>query len=156
MPPEGEATDSTCLECGDAASHEHHVVPRSRGGTATVPLCERCHGLVHGLDMSDHKRLTRAALAGAKRRGVKLGGDALGWTRTRHVDQNGRRGVVYIPTEQRTVARIVELREQGLTLRAIASQLADEGRETKRGGRWHATTVSNVLKRQASRAQDSC
>ncbi len=56
--------------------HNHHVVPRSRGGTKTVPLCEGCHGKAHGLDektWTDHGKLTRAGLARAKVRGVKLG-----------------------------------------------------------------------------------
>jgi 5-methylcytosine-specific restriction endonuclease McrA len=37
-----------CFECGAPAAHQHHVVPRSLGGTKTVPLCEGCHGKVHG------------------------------------------------------------------------------------------------------------
>lgn len=36
-----------CFECDAPATCEHHVVPRSYGGTRTVPLCDRCHSLVH-------------------------------------------------------------------------------------------------------------
>lgn len=36
-----------CFECGAPAEHQHHVIPQSRGGTQTVPLCVRCHDLVH-------------------------------------------------------------------------------------------------------------
>jgi 5-methylcytosine-specific restriction endonuclease McrA len=31
------------------ASHQHHVVPRSLGGVATVPLCHDCHGKAHSV-----------------------------------------------------------------------------------------------------------
>lgn len=61
-----------CFECGAPASHQHHVVPKSVGGTRTVPLCERCHGLVHGRNM--HVRmLTIAGLEAARSRGVRIG-----------------------------------------------------------------------------------
>jgi hypothetical protein len=40
-----------CFECSsDQDIHQHHVVPKSRGGTKTIPLCRYCHHLVH--DMS--------------------------------------------------------------------------------------------------------
>ena len=43
---------SKCFECGDnIAIHQHHVVPKSIGGKNTIPLCEKCHSLVHGKDM---------------------------------------------------------------------------------------------------------
>jgi len=35
--------DTDCFECGATAEHEHHVVPRSKEGMATVPLCVDCH-----------------------------------------------------------------------------------------------------------------
>lgn len=36
-----------CFDCGQPAHVEHHVVPRSKGGKKTVPLCNYCHSLVH-------------------------------------------------------------------------------------------------------------
>jgi len=39
-----------CFECGKEATEEHHVIPKSLGGTKTVPLCTKCHMKVHGLD----------------------------------------------------------------------------------------------------------
>lgn len=43
-----------CYECRKAAVclHKHHVVPKSLGGTQTVPLCPECHGKVHGVSMA--------------------------------------------------------------------------------------------------------
>jgi len=81
--------------------------------------------------------------------GAQLGGEALGWQRTDERDEHGRRMVADVEGESETVARILELRSQGLTLRAVAEQLTAEGRRTKRGGKWHASTVRNVLKRAA-------
>jgi hypothetical protein len=38
-----------CFECEAPATEQHHVIPESFGGTKTVPLCSKCHCLVHGL-----------------------------------------------------------------------------------------------------------
>lgn len=51
------------------------------------------------------------------------------------------------PEEQETIARIVELRDAGGTLRSITADLNREGRLSKRGGRWHTETVRRVLAR---------
>ena len=93
---------------------------------------------------------TRDALAHLRSRGVRLGGDALGWRRTESKDEDGRRLVADVEAEGATVDRARELRREGLTLRAIASTLADEGRATKRGGRWRASTLARIFARDAS------
>jgi 5-methylcytosine-specific restriction endonuclease McrA len=36
-----------CFECGQPAGANHHVVPRSLGGTRTLPLCDDCHAAIH-------------------------------------------------------------------------------------------------------------
>lgn len=40
----------TCFECGGRAHVHHHVVPYSRGGTRTLPLCMGCHDKVHEIE----------------------------------------------------------------------------------------------------------
>ena len=47
--------------------------------------------------------------------------------------------------EEETIVRMLELRKQGLAYDAIAEQLNAEGIPA-RAGRWHATSVSRVLK----------
>jgi len=87
------------------------------------------------------------ALTHLKNRGVQLGGEALGWKRVEDLDEEGRRIVVEVGEEVATVDRILELKEQGLSMRGIAKALTEEGRRTKKGGKWHHYTVSKVLKR---------
>lgn len=48
------------------------------------------------------------------------------------------------PVEQATLARAVELRAEGWSLRAIGRRLEAEGRPA-RGGRWHAKVLAAVL-----------
>jgi DNA invertase Pin-like site-specific DNA recombinase len=50
--------------------------------------------------------------------------------------------------EQVAHARIVQLRAEGLSLRAIVEVLASEGITAKRGGRWHPTAVRAALAAQ--------
>ena len=52
--------DNQCFECGYKGPelHRHHVVPRSRSGTQTVPLCGVCHARAHHRD----KNMTTSAL----------------------------------------------------------------------------------------------
>jgi site-specific DNA recombinase len=90
---------------------------------------------------------TRDALAHVKKQGGRLGREALGWRRTDETDHDGRRCVTEIDGELATVARILELRENGLSLPAIARALTVEGRATKCGGRWAPETVRRILVR---------
>lgn len=74
---EEEVTESgisghKCFNCDNEAEHLHHVVPRSVGGTAMVPLCTRCHGLAHHIKMSS-SNLIKLGLERAKAKGKKLG-----------------------------------------------------------------------------------
>jgi len=93
---------------------------------------------------------TRDALAHLRASGVQLGGAALGWRHTEAVDDNGRRIIEAVEVEARAVARIIELRAAGHSLRAIVSSLTVEGHTTKTGARWHLTTVKRVVDREAA------
>lgn len=50
-------------------------------------------------------------------------------------------------SEQDTLSRARKLQRSGASIRAIAATLTSEGRRTKRGTRWHPTTVARVLRR---------
>lgn len=83
---------------------------------------------------------TKAALAAAKERGVKLGtyGKVLAAENKASADDYAK--------ELRPV--IDDIRDAGhTTVRAIASELNRKGIETARGGSWHPNTVQRLLKR---------
>ena len=68
-----------CALCGVTEGLEHHhVVPRSEGGAGVeenlLTLCGTHHGMLHGIRRpANISKLTKAALAALKARGVKLG-----------------------------------------------------------------------------------
>ncbi len=94
---------------------------------------------------------TKAALAAAKARGVKLG-----WaipSRAGQQQEAAQKGVKQIKlSADQFAANIMPVIEQIkasgiISLRGIAGQLNQRGLKTSRGGAWYAGTVKNVLAR---------
>jgi hypothetical protein len=125
-----------CFECGKPATWRHHVVPQSRGGTKTVQLCGRCHGLVHDTARSDDlARLTRDALKALRAKGKPT----------------GRPAVADMPE---LASRIAALRMNGITLQAIADTLNREHVPTMRGGTcWRPSSVQSAAGYRRARAR---
>lgn len=88
---------------------------------------------------------TKAALSAAKAKGVKLGNP--------RIEAARGRAVASLQAEAERAASnvlpiIAEIKRSGAcTLRALAEALNARGVPTPRGGRWHATSVRNVLAR---------
>jgi len=97
-------------------------------------------------------RRTREALAVARSRGVKLG-NPNGAAALRRAGKGGaslREAVGRnADAHARDLAPVIEdIRARGATsLRAIAAELNARGMLTRRGGRWHVSTVTNLLER---------
>lgn len=66
-----------CCNCGKAAAHMHHIVPRSKGGSDRpsnlAPMCNDCHALVHGIRATCNSELIRQGLARRKAKGLPTG-----------------------------------------------------------------------------------
>lgn len=69
-----------CINCGNNATHYHHVVPRALGGNDTtnkVPLCDKCHGLIHNIAFKNgefsHSELTKIGMEKARKNGKQIG-----------------------------------------------------------------------------------
>jgi len=88
---------------------------------------------------------TKAALAEAKARGVKLGGlrDAT-MKRNEVVKANANERA------SKLEAIVLPLRKANANLRDIAEALNEAKVETPRGGHWHATSVARLLERLAA------
>lgn len=85
---------------------------------------------------------TKAALAEAKARGVKLGGERdATMKRNEAVKAQAQRGA------ENVAGIVLPLRAKGGTLRQIAETLNKSGVPTARGGRWQASQVQRVIKR---------
>ena len=111
----------TCFECGDPADHQHHVVPRSKGGTKTVPLCAACHGKVHGHALGGRK-LTKDALEAKKARRERVGQIPYGY----RLASDGVH-LEAVPEVQALIAVARRFHGAGLSLRAISHEWATRG-----------------------------
>lgn len=88
---------------------------------------------------------TKAALAAAKARGVKLGGPKLAQARKIALETIGAAADNHAAN---VLPIIREIRKAGASaLREIADALNARGVQTARGGQWYAMTVRNVLAR---------
>ena len=86
---------------------------------------------------------TKQALAEAKKRGVKLGGDRGNLTARNQASRQAadNRALNLIDTMQ-------PMRDSGMTYQQIADQLNNLGVQSARGGNWFPATVRNVLQRE--------
>lgn len=119
--------------------------------TASGRLVLHVLGAVSQWEREATAERTRDALAQLRADGVPLGADPLGWRRADALDGAGHRARVEATEEMATVARVLELQAAGLGVRAIAAALSAEGCATKRGRRWHPTTVQRILDRHRPR-----
>jgi DNA invertase Pin-like site-specific DNA recombinase len=94
---------------------------------------------------------TKAALAAAKARGVKLG-----WSipeRASEQRQAARKGAAVnkaraLVHAENVLPVIRQIKGTGASLRQIADELNARGIKTVRGGLWYATTVRNIMARE--------
>ena len=101
---------------------------------------------------------TKAALAAAKVRGVKLGSARSGHWKGREAARlagarAGAKAGALARTKNATEAyadllpAVTEMRAEGLTLQAIAERLNTDGHTTRRGRPWNPVQVARVLER---------
>ena len=140
--------EDKCFECETTEDlQQHHVVPRSRGGTKTVTLCHSCHMKAHGRDSKglNHSRLTKEGLARARARGVKLGGPNIKKAHKRAIEVIRAQGKETIKKYKPFFEAVAE---EGITsINGTAKRLGQMGIKTPRGrSTWSRQTVRRIMK----------
>lgn len=134
---------TACFECGAPAEHDHHVVPKSIGGTRTVPLCGSCHSKVHkSSNLVTTSKLVRRALQTKKENGERIGTVMYGYS----LGEDGKT-LESNEREKYIIASVCTLRRQGWALRKIASLLDSVGLAPRSGLKWSAQTISQIAAR---------
>jgi DNA invertase Pin-like site-specific DNA recombinase len=93
---------------------------------------------------------TKAALAAAKAKGIKLGNPRWKESIDRARDARG-----YVPAPERVISLIAEWREHGCTYRKIAAALNELHNRTPQGKQWYSSTVRTALLRNRPGVQTS-
>jgi DNA invertase Pin-like site-specific DNA recombinase len=87
---------------------------------------------------------TKAALAAAKARGIRLGNPAIAAAQAKGTATTKAKAAMFAAN---VLPIIQPLRAKGTSLRDIAGELNARGVETARGGTWAATQVADILRR---------
>jgi hypothetical protein len=137
-----------CFECGSIDDmHYHHVVPESRGGVKTIPLCAMCHGKVHNVGFSNLSELIKTGLIKAKESGIRLGNpNGLGGYQKMGV-QKIKELAETNEANLKAIGVICKAKEQNLTLQQIADKLNSLQYTTRRGKQFTPTQVSRLYER---------
>jgi DNA invertase Pin-like site-specific DNA recombinase len=96
---------------------------------------------------------TKDALAAAKARGAKLGGDRGNFAEVRSLGPVASRKVRAGRAAKRAadvLPAILDIKTSGASLRGIAAELTARGIPAPRGGAWSAIQVSRIVARQAA------
>ena len=143
-----------CFECEAIKDlQEHHVIPRSRGGTKTVTLCHSCHLRAHGRDSKglSHSRLTKEGIERARKRGAKIGNPNLNAARQKGTQQRRKQGKA---TAMKYGPKIEILKNEGYSFRKIARKFNELDIQTPTGvGKWYARGIILVYKRYLKEAK---
>ena len=90
---------------------------------------------------------TRDALQHMKAQGIRLGPAHYGYALGDHLDEQGRRVLVPVESEQAVIAKMVALRNEGLSFSQVVQRLNGEQVPARRGGLWRVNGVRNALMR---------
>lgn len=128
-----------CFECGEKAFHYHHVVPTVLGGTKTLPLCEKCHGLVHDKNFLNHKQLTKTGLENNKKQNKRFSR----YAPYGYKFENDK--IVVDVNEQLVIEKIKDLYIKGNGSTEIANILKSENICNREGTFYSAQGINHLL-----------
>lgn len=133
-----------CFECNAPATHAHHVIPLSLGGTKTVPLCNHCHPKAHGeLGYWPTRDLIKAKLKERKDQGYRVGGRIPYGKMT-----DATKRLVDKPDERYWQFVAKYLADQGIHFKAIAAIFTARRVPTREGrSKWRAWIVNKAVRR---------
>jgi len=141
-----------CFECGATKDiQDHHVIPRLRGGTKTVPLCYSCHCKAHGRDSKglEHSRLVSEGIRKYFKENPEMKSK---W------GAGSRPGAAAVATAglvkkaDQYVLNVGKLawerRQAGVTWSAIAEEFEKLEIKTSTGrNKWYPTSIKNIIER---------
>ncbi len=117
----------------------HHVIPLSRGGRGTVPLCEPCHAKVHDIS-ADAVTMLRAKKKKMIQDNLYTGG------RPPYGMANRAGKLVRNKQELALITRVRQLIGSGMRVGKIAKLLNDEGQALRKNASWSSCRVTRLAR----------
>ena len=136
-----------CWECNKEAYVEHHhPIPRSRGGTKTIPLCSACHSLAHNtrIRTDSLSQLIKEGMARRKKMGYKFGNPNVNTNcRPRGLETIKRNAASF---NARIQSVVNNLRAEGyMSTIQLVNQLNELGIKNRSGRPWTYHNLYRVL-----------
>ena len=130
-----------CFECGSTEDIEHHhVVPKSLGGTKTVPLCIKCHSLVHQKNLVKFRELAKKGI----QKRISEGGS---WGRTKGSKESTEKFLRKEKNQQ-----IKEMLEAGYTYLEIKTEIGCSQSTISKVKKWAKIDTTEIkLKKRTHR-----
>jgi len=133
-----------CFECEKTEDqieiHDHHIVPKSRGGTKTISLCCVCHGLVHGKRDMNIGELTKGAMQTLIKKNKTTGKVPYGFK----ADEEGN--LEKNLAELLVLHKIESFRNKGLSYRAVCDKLNEQKTLNRQGRPWNDKLLRVIWK----------
>jgi len=145
--------EDKCFECETTEDlHQHHVVPRSRGGTKTVALCHSCHMKAHGRDgnASNSKKLI---IDGLRRK--RLEGQIQGRANYGYEISKCRTKLLEVVEEQNVLGIVDGMIEDGNRLKKVVAHLNDNGYRNRGGRKWSYQNLYKILENRRDNGRES-
>ena len=130
-----------CFECGNSAQHQHHVIPKSYGGTKTIPLCCSCHGKVHSPHLLKTSIMTKKAMQKMISEGRYTGGQV------KYGYKVVKGKLVEDETEQCAITLIKKYRSLKWSYLKIGRVLKDAGYVSRTGKKLSHKSIKHILER---------
>ena len=134
-----------CVACGTPNNlNQHHLVPRSLGGSEEesnlITLCGLCHAKAHRVQADwRHSELIRKAMRHKQSQGEYIGGGApYGFELL-----DGE--LIEDSYEHDVIRQAKELRDSGLSLAAVAKELDRRGIQARNGKAFAAMQVKRMV-----------
>ncbi len=145
--------EDKCFECETTEDlHQHHVVPRSRGGTKTVALCHSCHMKAHGRDgnASNSKKLIIDGL-----RKKRLAGQIQGNPKYGYVISKCRTELLESREEQNVLGIVDSMTKGGAKLTKIVAYLNENDHNNRSGRKWSYHNLYKILENRRNNGRES-
>ena len=137
-----------CFECGATEElQEHHVVPKSRGGTKTVTLCYSCHMKAHGRDSKGmrHNRLCKEGINKAiKKHGKCYWGNQRGIGLDKAHQAHKTKSKQH---DEKVGNLAIDMLEDGFSYGQISDKYNQLKIPTLRAGKWNKGSIYRMTQR---------
>ena len=135
-----------CFECEaeGVTIHQHHVVPRSRGGTKTIPLCEPCHSKAHHRKKNmNTSSLVKQAMAKRKAAGAIFGSPSIRTTcQPLGAKKNEQLAIEFASSIESILNDLIKAGYK--TTKQLCCKLNELGVKTRTGGHWSEKNLYRI------------